>query len=410
MTTEHHSASPVYTESASEAEPDDEMSLVDLVIVLAKRKLMIVGVTVAAAIVSIVYTLLQPDIYTAATRVLPPQQSQSAVAGLLGQLGGLGGMAGGSLGIKNPNDLYVAMLKSRTIADNIISRFDLRALYKTSTSSATRAALAGNSTITAGKDGLITIEFDDYQPQRAAAIANAYVAELDKLTQTLAVTEAARRRLFFERQLQQAKTGLMQAEIAARTALANAGVAMVGEQGKSIIESTARLRAQATAKEVQIAAMKGYASDRNPELFQAQQELAAIRLQLAKLEGATARGGGVESGKGDVQGMKSASLLRDMKYNEALFELLAKQYELAKIEEAKDAAIVQVVDPAIPPDRKSKPKRSEVVIAFTLVSAVLAVVLAFVREAIGRARRDPVKSARLDALRRYLSVSGARAK
>ncbi len=391
-----------------ESVQDDEINLLDLLIVLAKHKLMIGGVTLGVAVLSVIYSLLLSDIYTGTATVLPPQQSQSTAAAMLGQLGGLAGVAGSSLGIKSPNDLYVGMLKSRTVADNIIARFNLRPLYKTDTMVATRSALEGHSTITAGKDGLITIEFDDYDPKRAAAIANAYVDELDKLTQTLAVTDAAQRRLFFERQLQQAKSNLIQAEIAARTELAKGGVAMVGEQGRSMIESTARLRAQATAKEVQIGAMKGYASDRNPELIKAQQELAAIRLQLAKLEGAGGEIGGFASGKGDIQGLKSVGLLRDMRYNEALFELLAKQYELAKIDEAKDAAIVQVVDQAIPPDRKSKPKRAVIVIVAALVAAVFAVILAFAREARERTSRDPLGSARLAALRRYASPRRAR--
>ena len=409
ITEQHDATRPVAPEPAGYgAEPDDELNLLDLLIVLAKHKLMIAAVILGAAVLSITYALLLPDIYTGTAKVLPPQQSQSTAAAMLGQLGGLAGVAGSSLGIKNANALYVGMLKSRTVADNIIARFNLRPLYKTDTMVATRSALEGHSTITAGKDGLIIIEFDDYDPKRAAAIANAYVDELDKLTQTLAVTEAAQQRLFFERQLQQAKSNLIQAEIAARTALTKGGVAMVGEQGKAMIESTARLRAQAIAKEVQIGAMKGYASDRNPEVIQAQQELAAIRLQLAKLEGAGGEIGGFALGKGDSQGLNNVGLLRDVKYNEALFELLAKQYELAKIEEAKDAAIVQVVDQAIPPDRKSKPRRAEIVIGSTLVAAALAVILAFAREARERVSRDPLGSARLAALRRYASLRRTR--
>jgi tyrosine-protein kinase Etk/Wzc len=180
---------------------DDEISLLDLLIVLAKHKKMILGVTFGAAVVSAIISLLLPNIYTGTAKVLPPQQSQSTASMMLGQLGGLAGLAGGSLGIKNPNDLYVGMLKSRTVADNIIARFELQKLYDQDTMVGTRNEFADNSSITTGKDGLITIEFEDRDPKRAAAIANAYVEELDKLTQSLAVTEAAQRRLFFERQL-----------------------------------------------------------------------------------------------------------------------------------------------------------------------------------------------------------------
>jgi len=312
-------------------------------------------------------------------------------------------MVGGSLGIKNPNDLYVGILKSRTAADSIIGRFQFQALYRTDTMVATRSALARNTTITAGKDGLIAIDFDDKDPMRAAAVANAYAEELDKLTQSLAVTEAAQRRLFFERQLLRVKTDLAQAEIAARSALAKGGVAMVGEQGKTMIESIARLRAQITAKEIQISAMKGFATEQNSEFVKARQEFAALRQQLAKLEGTEGQIDGLTVAKDAGLGLKNMALMRDVKYYEVLFEAIAKQYELAKIDEAKESGIIQVVDKAIPPDRKSKPKRALIVMIATIAAGFVALLWAFVREARERASEDPVQAGRLSTLRRYAS-------
>lgn len=398
----------VYGES-NECLPDSdertEISILDLLIVIAKHKVMIISVTVGAALLSLVYSLVLPNIYTGTTRLLPPQQSTSTASMMLGQLGQLSGLAntaGTSLGIKNPNDLYVGMLKSRTVADNIIVRFDLKSLYRANTMVEARTSLADRTTVAAGKDGLIMIEFDDTDPKRAAAIANAFVFELDRLTQSLAVTEAAQRRLFFERQLLRAKDELVNAEIAARSALEKGGVAMVDEQGRSMIQSIARLRAQITAKEVEISAMGGFASDQNPDLGRARQELAALRLQLGKLEGTgTPFGALVEKGKG--QGLKNLGLLRDLRYNEVLFELLAKQYEIAKIDEAKEAAVIQVVDEAVIPDRKSKPKRASIVIMAILIACLAALLWAFVREARERASADPKQFARLTALRRYAS-------
>src|SRR5258708_6981759 len=197
---------------------EDEVSLLDLLIVLAKHKRILLGIPFAAAIVAAIVSLLLPNVYTGTARMLPPQQSASAASALLTQLGALGGLTGpvgGALG-RNPSDLYIGMLKSRTVADNLIARFELKKVYDQSLQSSTRGTLQGNTTIVAGRDGIIVIEVDDKDPQRAAELANAYVDELMKLTRVLAVTEASQRRLFFESQLLQAKDNLTAAELAAR--------------------------------------------------------------------------------------------------------------------------------------------------------------------------------------------------
>src|SRR6266545_8183704 len=178
----------------SSAAADDEVSLLDLLIVLAKHKRVVLGLPAIAATVAAIISFLLPNIYTGTTRILPPQQSASAATALLNQLGGVlggfGGAAGGTLGIRNPNDLYVGMLKSRTVADNIITRFNLDKIFNEDYLSNTRRRLANVTTITAGREGIITIEVDDKDPKRAADLANAYVDELKRLTKVLAVTEA----------------------------------------------------------------------------------------------------------------------------------------------------------------------------------------------------------------------------
>jgi uncharacterized protein involved in exopolysaccharide biosynthesis len=385
---------------------EDEISLLDLLIVLAKHKRIVLGVPLVAAVAAAVISLLLPNIYTGTTRILPPQQSSSAATALLSQLGGalggLAGLAGGAAGIRNPNDLYVGMLKSRTVADNLISRFELGKVYDEDRLSDTRKRLEKETTIAAGRDGIITIDVDDKDPKRAAELANAYVEELVKLTKVLAVTEASQRRLFFERQLVQAKDSLTAAEIAARQGLQKGGLAQVDAQGRSMIEVTARLRAQVSVKEVQLGAMRTYAAEGNPELQRTQQELEALKRELSRIEGSSPVS---VPGKGDSSGnagLDNLGRLRDVKYYEFLYELLAKQYELAKIDEAKDATVIQVLDRAIEPDRKSKPMRSLI----TLLSAVLAlfvsILWAFFREAAARVKADPVRASRLEALGGYL--------
>jgi uncharacterized protein involved in exopolysaccharide biosynthesis len=391
---------------APAAGDDDEISLLDLLIVLAKHKKMIVGVTFSAALIAIVVSLLLPNIYTGTAKVLPPQQSQSTAAMLLGQLGGLAGLAGGSVGIKNPNDLYVGMLKSRTVADSIIERFDLQKLYGLQTMVETRRRLADSAFISPGKDGLISIEFDDEDPERAARIANAFVEELDKLTQTLAVTEAAQRRLFFERQLKQAKEDLSDAEVALKVTQEKTGLIKLDDQGRAIIEAVAALRGQIAAKEVELRAMRTFTTESNPDYVRVQQQLAGLRSELTKLERAQVSGAGdilLPTGKVPEAGLEYLRKFREVKYSETIFELLAKQFEAAKLDEAKEAAIIQIVDKAVVPDRKSKPKRLLIVTLATTVAALAALLWAFVREARVRAAQDPAQAARLAALRRYAS-------
>ncbi len=386
--------------------PDDEVSLLDLLIVLAKHKRVVLGVPFIAGIVAAIVSFLLPNVYTGTTKVLPPQQSASAASALLNQLGGaLGGLLGGpggtALGVRNPNDLYVGMLKSRTVADNLISRFELGKVYDEDRLSEARRRLEKETTIVAGRDGIITIEVEDKDPKRAAELANAYVDELMKLTKVLAVTEASQRRLFFERQLVQAKDNLTAAEISARRGLQKGGLAQVDAQGRSMIEVTARLRAQISAKEVQIGSMRTFAAEGNPELQRTQQELEALRRELARIEGSSPITGVGKRETSGGSGLDNLGRLRDVKYYEFLYELLAKQYELARIDEAKDATIIQVMDKAIEPDRRSRPKRILIVVLSAFVALIVSVLSAFVLEA-ARAKKDPAQTSRLDSLRSQL--------
>ncbi len=163
--------------------PEDGISLIDLLIVLAKHKWLIIGLPLLVGICAAVYSLSLPPIYTATAKILPPQASQSSAAAMLSQMGGMGGSAGAALGMKNPNEMYVAMLKSRTVADNMIQRFGLMDAYKTAAMVDARKVLGIASQIAAGRtDGVITIHLDDRDPKRAAELANAYIEELHKLS------------------------------------------------------------------------------------------------------------------------------------------------------------------------------------------------------------------------------------
>jgi uncharacterized protein involved in exopolysaccharide biosynthesis len=324
---------------------------------------------------------------------------------LLGSLGGLAGLAGGAAGIKSPNDLHIGMLKSRTVADKMIARFNLKQKFEAKTMEATRAALAGATVIAAGKDGFISIEYSDKDPKFAASVANAYVEELDKLNNTLAVTEASRKRLFFETQLKMTRDNLAAAEVGFKQTQERTGLIQPEAQGQAIIMAASNLRAQVTAAEVKLQSMGSFATPQNPDYQKLKQNLTSLRTQLAKAERNGVQGRGdimVPTGKLPETGLEYIRKMRDLKYQETLFELLSKQFEIAKIDEAKEAALIQVVDKALVPEKKSKPKRSLIVILATLMAFFIGVLLAFVREASERASHDPASAERMNLLRRYL--------
>src|SRR5258706_14458927 len=241
--------------------------------------------------------------------------------------------------------------------------------------------MEGRTTISSGRDGIIIVEVDDKDPKRAAELSNAYVDELTKLTRVVAVTEASQRRLFFEHQLVQAKDNLTAAEIAARQGLQKGGLAQVDAQGRSMIEVTARLRAQVSVKEVQLGAMRTFAAEGNPELQRVQEEIQALRRELSRIEGSSPIAAVARGDTSGNSGLDNLSRLRDVKNYDFLYVLLANQYELAKIDDAKHATVVQVMDKAIEPDRKSKPRRTQIVLISPIAALFVSLLWSFDREA-----------------------------
>ncbi len=381
----------------------DGINLIDFLIAFAQRKRMLIGLPLAVTILAGGLSLLIPNQYKGVTKILPPQQAQSSAAAFLSQLGGVAGAAAGAAGVKNPNDTYVGMLRSRTVADNLLKRFDLMKVYGKEYNDAARAKLAANTVIGTGKDGLISIEVEDEQPQRAANLANAYTEELQKLTKVLAVTEAAQRRLFFERQLELSKDNLANAEMTLKTTLGTRGVISVDSESRAIVETVARMRAQIAAKEVQLGSMRAFVTNDNQEYKQSAQELASMRTELAKLENGRPASGS-QAGDGDRQaGLESIKLLRDLKYHQMLYELLSKQYEVARLDEAKDAALIQVLDKALVPERKSSPKRAIIALVAGLLTLFAAMAWVLLGATKARLLRNPANAHRAALLRDAMS-------
>ena len=387
---------------------DEGIHLLEILVLLAKYKRLVVLMPFAVSVLAALLSLILPNIYTGTARILPPQQGGTSIAAILmGDTSSLNpsGAVGQALGLKNPADLYVGMLKSRTIADAIIQRFDLQKLYDKDTLVETRLELADASRIVAGREGIISIEVEDYDPKRAAALANAYVEELDQTTQRVTVTTAGRQRVFLEKQLRQAKDQLADAEVAMRATQEKTGLISVTEQGKAMIESVANLRALVAAKQVQLAAMRTGSTENNPDYVRVREELIGIRAELAKLEksGATDAGNVIPSaGRIPEAGLEYIRKYRDVQYYQTLFELLAKQFEIAKSQEAADSGAIQILDRAVEPDKKTKPYRLLIVLAAGFGSLLFGIASAFVLEARQKVAADPVRSSLLEELRRHL--------
>ncbi|MFZ1930209.1 MAG: GNVR domain-containing protein [Candidatus Sulfotelmatobacter sp.] len=401
---------PIVEDTHPDPSPAEaEVSVLDILVLLLERKRFIVRFVVGAAVLAAIVSLLLPVQYEAKIALLPPAQNSSIGSSLLGQLGGIGALgslaslAGGSLGIKNPADMYVSLLQSRTVEDAMIQRFGLMKEYRVKKMSEARKAFEHHTTAVAGtKDGLIRLTVEDHDPKRAAELANGYVEEFRRLSASLAITEAARRRLFFQQQVEQAKQSLTAAEDAMTKTQQSTGVLQIDSQARALIESAAVLRAQVMAKEVQIEGMRSFATDDNPNLVLAKQELAALQAQLARVAGSQSDAGSdINLSKGRVtgSGMEYLRKYRDLKYQETVFELLAKEYEVAKLDEAREGAIVQVVDPAVPPDTKSSPHRTLIVLGATIVAFFVAVFWVWMRKNLDNAFALPENRQRLRTIK-----------
>jgi uncharacterized protein involved in exopolysaccharide biosynthesis len=389
--------------------PRREIDSLDLLLVLARRKKPILQVTISAAVLAIIVSLLLPKTYTATATILPPEQRQSILSSLLGQFGALAGLSGADLGLENPADLFVAMLKSRTIADRLIDKFSLRRVYRVKTYHDARRKLAKASRITAGEEGLITIAVTDRDPQRAAELANAYVDDLHSLNDRLAISEASQRRLFYQQKLDAEQEALSRAELALQQVQQKSGLIRPDAQGKAIIDAVATTRAQVAMQEVRIEAMRSYATANNPDLKRAEKKLAGLDAQLAKLERNTG-----EIGNGNLEvptrRLPEAELdylrsRREVKYHESVYEFLSKQLEAARIDEAKDAVILQVVDKAVTPEKKSHPRRLLIILVTTAFAFFASCLGAILLEITKWKLQDPDARVRLVLLKQLLRFS-----
>jgi tyrosine-protein kinase Etk/Wzc len=342
---------------------DDEISLQEILATLRRHIRLLLALPLIVATLALGGSYLIRPTFTATTQIMPPQQSQGGAAALLGSLGGLGSLAGvaGVPGLKNPSDQWVGLLKSRTVADAIIKRFNLKDRYESEFIFEARTKLEMRTKISAGKDSLIDIEVVDEDPQLSAAIANGYVEELRNLSKTLAISEAAQRRLYFESQLKEAKENLIKAEVKLRES--GISLSVLKTSPETAVAFIAQLQAQISTAEINLSVLRNSMTASSPLIQQANTELASLRKQLQNAD--ASQRVTKEEGGGYIQ------KYRDLKYYETLFELMARQFELAKADEAKDGTLIQVVDLAVVPEWKSAPKRATIALIAYLATLIL---------------------------------------
>jgi len=371
---------------------DDGIDLTELYRALSRRGRLIFGFTAASAVIAVIVSLLLPDYYKAETRILPPNEKGGNLAAqLMGQAGGLIALAGGAAPLKSQGELFVEIIKARTVLDRIVDRFDLLNLYrfgllnfdkKRYRQDARKRLLELVTVREERKSGIIILTVEDKDPKRAADMANAFVEELRSLRGGLAISEAGQRRMFFEEQIQHTKVSLARAEEEIKGFQQRTGMFQIDAQARAIIEGIARLRAGIAVKEVEAKVLRSFATAQNPDLQRVEEEIRALRGELEKVE--TSKGHGFDplmgSGRVPEMGTEYLRKLRQLKYHETLYELLSKQYELAKLDEARDAVVIQVIDRAVPPERKSRPHRALIVLLATVTMLFLSVFIVLLLE------------------------------
>lgn len=368
--------------TSTQADVDDgpSVSLVELLTWIGEAKRGLAALVIAVAVMSLGTALLMTPIFTARTSLLPPASQQSGGASAaLAALGALGGLGGG-FGAKTPDELYVALLKSDSMIRALDARFGLIARYELKTHEELRKALPDRVRVLADrKSGVISVEVDDKDPKFAAELANAHATEITRLLGRLAVSEAQLRRSFFEQQLKDTKENLIKAELGLRAVQEKSGVIVLDKQAEALITSAAQLRALIAEREIQLKVLRTSATGENPDVQRLSSELTAMRAELARMESSrSARGGSAVDlpvGRLPEAAIDYVRARRELKLQETLLEGMVRQYEMAKLDEAKEGPVLQQVDVALPPDRKSKPARALIVIASTMAALLVGLIV-----------------------------------
>lgn len=383
-------------------------SSVDRLRLLWENRRILFRSTLYALLASTLVALLIPVRYESTARLMPPDnQSASglatAVAAMSGNAGGLAGIAGDVLGLKSTSDVFVGILSSRTVQDKLIQEFDLKRLYRDRRMEDARKDLASHTSISVDrKSQIITIGVTDHDPKRAAAMGQAYVEELNRLVAELSTSSARRERIFLEERLQAVSKDLESAEKEFSQFSSKNSAIDIKEQGKAMVEAAATLQGQLIAAESELQGLRQIYTDNNVRVRSVGARIAELKHQLEKIggkdENPPAKPGQQENASAEQQdslypsirklpllGVAYADLYRTTRVQEAVFETLTKEYELAKVQEAKEIPTVKVLDTPNVPDKKSFPPRTLITLLGTLLGLGLAMTWV-----VGKTRWDAV--------------------
>jgi uncharacterized protein involved in exopolysaccharide biosynthesis len=350
-------------ESPAEIAPEEREQSIDFPAIIAALRQgarTIAACTLGALLLALTAAFLLPAQYTATATFIPPGSSVSGASALAGQISQLSGLGGGLLGsVKSSGDLYVGILKSRSVADDLVHRFQLQSVYNVRKQSQAVKILAGHSSFAVGiKDPIVSVSVSDRSPERARDMANSYLDALQSASGGLALTESSQRRAFFEQRLAQEKNALADAEVALKQGQERTGLIAPAGQTSVEIGAVAQLRAQIASRQVSLAALLHDETEQNPDVLRLRSEIESLQGQVAQMENGKAGGPSGSLSNAQVPGLELeyVRLAREVKYHETLFEIIARQYEAARLDEAHDAPL-QVLDRAILPDAKSWPPR-----------------------------------------------------
>jgi len=362
----------ISTAASSIDEREEDFSLIDLLTFFGIYKGFIFSITFISCVLSIVVSLLMTPIFTGKTLLIPPQQQQNLAASTLASLGNL---SGNVLGAKSQDDMYIALMNTEKFQNSIIEKFDLKARFKSALLIDIRMALGSMVRIASDKkSSLLSIEVDDPDPVFAANLANGYAQELSRFLGEMAITDAQVRRLYYSNQIKKTQDDVANAEISYREIQQKSGLQIPSLQAESSVKEIAELHGQIASRELQLQAINIFATVQNPEVKKLITELTAMRMHLQKLE----QGSPSAPSAGKLQ-QGALMAYRNMKVQESILESLVKQLEFARIDEAKEGPLLQVIDNATPAERRSSPKRTKFVITNTLFGFLLACILAFIR-------------------------------
>ncbi|MDY7034346.1 MAG: GNVR domain-containing protein [Thermodesulfobacteriota bacterium] len=372
---------------------EEEINILDYLNVVVKHRRMIFWTCSATVITAVIISLLLPKIYRATATIMPPKE-KSPISDMVTGMGGLAALAGGALGIESGADLYVGILQSRTVTDAIIDRFSLMEVYNQEHKEKARKKLKSNVSIENSKEDIVSITVEDKDPKRVAAMANAFVEELDRLNKRFGITEAGRKRIFLEKRLKEAITNLSRAEENLKEFQKEQRIVVLDEQAKVVVEAAGTIQGEIAATEAELGILMEYSTDESLEVINLKSKIRELKKQLTKIEKGKVPSKTNPSEKDtdlykpftempDV-GLKLFRLKRDVKIQEMIFELLTQQHEMAKIEEAKDTTTIQILDEAVVSQEKTKPRRSLIVALSGAVALMFSIFLSFIFESFER--------------------------